>query len=237
MLFPRLNIGDKQVIFKEATLSTMIDIAKINARKREHQLTQLINAILDDPDAGYRLTVQQRYFCLLQYIGAQSDNDMALEVNVSNFLVNDTDKSFKLSTKINGVEVRQLNGAEIEVLENITAEYSDWITGAMCLQIGNKAMPAIPAMKDSEQIRQEIMLRHSMIKALPISEFNALYDTYLEAENELTSLVSIGLDEDGVVLYPRGTEDAPCRFRSSTAFGGSAKFLYQSLVEYRTTDE
>lgn len=237
MLFPRINIGDKQVTFKEVTLGTVISIAKIKHDKLEHQLSQFIAAILDDEAAPYELTVQQRYFCLLQYIGSQSKNDFEVDVDVGNFLFNDNTNDFKLSVKIGDVSVRQLNGAEIEVLENLATDYADWITGAMALQVTSKQLPAFAACQDKNQIQAAIVERHQVIKDLPITDFNTLHEHYLSGEEQLTSLVSIGFDDNGVILYPRGTDDAPCRFQADTIFSRSAKFIYKSLVFYGTEHE
>lgn len=231
--FPAITAGDVNITMRELKIGQALSLAKMDAKKMEQQLSSFLRYALDDEDLPYSMTVQQRYYCLLQYLGAQKDNDLAVGVNVNDYLIGE-DKAWTLTTQVGEISVRQLTGLEVEALEMIAEGLDDWLVGAMALQISlGDELPYIQPLTDRRHASKVIKTRYETLMSFGQERINELYEAYAQAEEQLSSLVYVGYDNDGVVLFDTkgGSTSEPARFQCDTTFYGFTKQLFSALVE------
>lgn len=234
-VFPSLNIGTGLINMVEFSIGQGLSLAKIDQTKKEQQLSAFLGFVLDDPSQAYSMTVQQRYYCLLQYLGAQVKNDLSPDVDVNDFLIAE-DKPWLESVQVGDMSFRQLNGIEIEALEVIATNVDDWLMGAMALQITCEGLPYIMPIVDRRHAAKVIKNRYDLLMAMDQQRIDDFYQQYLEAEEQLSSLVSIGYDSQGIVLYEveGGSNSVPARFHCHSALFGITKQLFSAMVEGST---
>lgn len=231
--FIAINVGDITLTQNEVIVKEALSLAKLNPNLLEQQLSAFLSYSLDDNELPYNLTVQQRYYCLLQYLACQKDNDLAVNVNVNEYLI-DEHKEWKHQVVVEGVTVRQLTGLEIEALELIAQGLDDWLVGAMALQISFGAdFPYIQPLTDRRHAAKVLKSRYDLLISYGQEKLNDLHRIYSEAEDQLASLLYTGFDNKGVVLFKAngGNDSEPARFQCDTAFYGFTKQLFSALVE------
>jgi hypothetical protein len=231
--FPMLNLGNQNLPIKELSVGEMLSIAKLDPNKLEQQLSSFLRYALGDDEAPYLMTIQQRYYCLLQYLSQQKTNDLAVSVNINNYL-KDKSIDWKESISIGDLTVRQLNGYEIEALELIAESVDDWILGAMALQITyGDNFPYIVPLNDRKLAGNVIASRYEELLKLDQDSLNDLYSKYQEADSALASLLLTGFDSKGVVIYENagGVSSEPARFQVDSSITGFTKQLFSALVE------
>lgn len=231
--FQSITAGNINIVMNELEVGEILSLAKLNPRLKEHQLSGFLRHALDDDTAPYTMTCQQRYFCLLHYLSAQKENDLAVDVNINDYLHLDA-KPWKEQVTVGDISVRQLNGCEIEALEVIAEDIGDWMLGAMALQISyGDQLPYIQPLTDQVLASKIIKSRFLAIQKLSQDELNQLYEKYAEAQDELNVLLTIGFDSEGVTLYEAkgGLDSEPARFQIDSTFTGFTKRLFSTLVE------
>lgn len=231
--FPLLTAGDVSKAMVELGIGEALSLAKMNPKYREQQLSAFLRHALNDEMLPYTMTGQQRYYFLLQYLSAQKENDLAVGVNINEYLKGEH-QPWITSVELNGVRVRQLNGLELEALELIATGIDDWILGAMALQIslGNE-LPYIPPLEDRRLAGNVIHNRFTQLLTFGQERINELSDTFYEAEEQMASLLHHGFDSEGVVIYQAngGSDSEPARFQCDSAFYGFTKLLFSALVK------
>lgn len=236
--FPAITAGDSNLTLNELTIGEALSLAKINSKRMEQQLSSFLRYTLKDEQLPYSLTVQQRYYCLLQYLSAQKENDLAVNVNINDYLISQH-KEWKLEVEVEGVLVRQLTGLEVEALELIAEGLDDWLVGAMALQISfGPEFPYIQPITDRRHASKVIKARYDTLMAFGQERINELYRIYAAAEDQLSSLIYIGYDNEGVIIFEAegGSTSEPARFQCDTAFYGFTKQLFSALVERGAAD-
>ncbi|NUF44939.1 hypothetical protein [Acinetobacter pittii] len=231
--FPMFTAGDVSKIMDELTIGEALSLAKMNPKHREQQLSAFLRYALRDEQLPYTMTSQQRYYFLLQYLGAQKENDLAVGVNVNDYLKSDH-TPWQISTEVDGVKVRQLNGLELEALELIAEGLDDWILGAMALQISfGDDLPYIQPLEDRRLAGNIIKNRFSKLMSFGQERINELYQTLYEAEEQMASLLRLGFDSEGIVVYEAngGGDSEPARFQCDAAFYGFTKQLFSALAK------
>lgn len=235
--FPTINAGDISITQNELIVSEALSLAKLDQKRMEQQLSAFLRYTLDDESLPYTLTSQQRYYCLLQYLGAQKQNDLAVEVNVNDYLYSEH-KEWKTEVVVEGVKVRQLTGLEVEALELIAEGLDDWLVGAMALQMSfGTDFPYIQPLTDRRHAAKVIKSRYDILLSYGQDKLNDFYRIYSIAEDQLASLVCLGFDSEGVILFKvnGGSDSEPARFQCDSAFYGFTKQLFSALAQGSTT--
>lgn len=231
-VFPALNIGTELLTMVELSIGQALSLAKIDQTKKEQILSAFLSFVLKDSEKPYSMTVQQRYYCLLQYLGAQVRNDLSPDVNVNDYLISQ-DKAWTESVSLDDVSFRQLNGTEIEALELIATNVDDWLIGAMALQVTCEGLPYIMPLNDRRHAAKVVKNRYDLLMTFDQDEIDKLYQKFLQAEEQLSSFVYVGYDKEGVVLYEAegGNDSIPARFQCHSALFGLTKQLFSAMVE------
>lgn len=231
-VFPALNIGTELVNMVEFSIGQALSLAKIDQTKKEQQLSAFLGFVLEDTTKPYTMTVQQRYYCLLQYLGAQVENDLAQDVDVNEYLIA-KDKPWTEQVAVGNSSFRQLNGTEIEALELIATNVSDWLMGAMALQVTCEGLPYIGFLNDRRHAAKVIKNRYDLLMTFDQKKIDDLYQQFIAAEEQLASFVYVGYDKDGVVIYEAegGSDSVPARFQCNTALYGITKQLFSAMVD------
>lgn len=235
--FPTVTAGDIAITQNEVLVSEALSLAKLDQNLMEQQLTAFLRYSLDDDLLPLSMTSQQRYYCLLQYLGAQKQNDLAVGVNVNDYLFSGH-KAWKTQVIVEGVTVRQLTGLEVEALELIAEGLDDWLVGAMSLQMSfGEDLPYIQPLTDRRHAAKVIKSRYDRLVSYGQDKLNDFHRIYSLAEDELASLVSLGFDSKGVVLFKTdgGSDSEPARFQCDTTIYGFTKQLFSALAEGSTT--
>ncbi|MFX7112061.1 hypothetical protein ABTI33_10005 [Acinetobacter baumannii] len=234
--FPLFTAGDASKSMVELGVGEALSLAKLNPKYHEQQLSAFLRYALQDEQLPYSLTGQQRYYFLLQYLGAQKENDLAVGVDVNKYLKSEH-QPWVTHIEVKGVGVRQLNGIELEALELIAEDIDDWILGAMALQItlGNE-LPYIQPLHDRRLAGEVIKNRFTQLLTFGQERINELSQTYYEAEEQMASLLHLGFDSEGVVIYEAngGSDSEPARFQCDSAFYGFTKLLFSTLAKRST---
>lgn len=234
--FPAMTVGDANITMNELQIGQALSLAKMDASKMEQQLTSFLRYALKDDSLPYTMTVQQRYYCLLQYLGAQKENDLAVDVNVNDYLISE-DREWKTVVQLGEFTIRQLTGLEIEALEMIAEGLDDWLVGAMALQMSfGTELPYIQPLTDRRHASKVIKTRHETLMQFGQERINELYKVYSQAEEQLSSLLYIGYDNDGVVIFDTkgGSTSEAARFQCNSAFYGFTQQLFSALAERST---
>lgn len=234
-LFPPIDIGTEKLTVRELKLGDAISVGKLNPNLLEHQLSAFLRCITDDPIKPLTMHGQQRYYCLLQYLSAQEKNDLAVEVNINDYLINEP-RPYQDSIQIGDISVRQLNGLELEALEKLAEDLEDWIIGAMALQMGTPDYPAVGPFTDARAAADALLERYKAFCELDQDKYNQLREVYIEAEEQLASLLFLGFDHQGVVIYESegGAGSIPARFSCNAAFYGFTRQLLEELAARST---
>ncbi|MCK4090637.1 hypothetical protein [Acinetobacter radioresistens] len=235
-VFPGLNIGTEMVNMNEFSIGQALSLAKIDPTKNEQCLSAFLGFVLNDPVKPYSMYGQQRYYCLLQYLGAQIENDLSPSVNVNDYLIA-TDRPWIESVEIEGVSFRQLNGLELEALELISTDVSDWLIGAMALQVTYEGLPYIQPLTDRRNAAKIIKNRYELLTTFDQKKIDDLYKLFVKAEEKLACFLYLGYDKEGIVIYEAegGNQSVPARFQCHSALFGLTKQLFSTLVERSTT--
>ncbi|EPL0210995.1 hypothetical protein OCG83_003959, partial [Acinetobacter baumannii] len=93
-----------------------------------------------------------------------------------------------------------------------------------------------PPQKNLDFTCKIIQSRSERLLALDQVEFNDLFNKFTYVSSQLNTLVNISYS-NGIVLNKvnGGTDDAPVRFRATSAITGPARELYSILVQENTT--
>lgn len=231
--FPMIQGGDVSQVLDELTLGEAISLAKLNQKHLEQQLSGFLGYAMRNKELPLSMTGQQRYYFLLQYLAAQVNNDLSSEVNIDEYLIAQ-DAPWKLQTEVDGVTVRQLIGAELEALELIANGLDEWVLGAMALQISfGDEFPYLEPIQNRRHAGKVIKNRYEQLIALGQTRINELHPIYAKAEEQLASLLHIGYDSIGVVIYKAngGSDSEPARFQVDSTFYGFTKQLFTAMVE------
>lgn len=227
--FQSVSINDRKYIFSELTFSQAIGIARIPQSKNEARLTQFLKCVFEgtniDPLA---MTAQERYYLLLSYL-AQQQNALSAHRFASQFLKPQPSSFVSQSLPEDGIFVTLMTGRLAELLENTCGDLVDWITGVLATQVTHPDLPPLPDLQtDDAALLEQFKARCKAIGAMPTSKFNHMYSVYTRHMSDLSVLVHLGVDKDGITVLG-GADDAPTRFRPSAAFTGSVGQLVQSI--------
>ncbi|AWL27162.1 hypothetical protein DJ533_00315 (plasmid) [Acinetobacter defluvii] len=226
MSFTNIEIGGVNYGLNHLLVSNILQMSKIKPEYYEKQLTQALYTIApcSDPQAILKMSIHERYAILLSYLQLV-DNRLDEDVDISEYL-GDLSQFRNERIEMDDISVRPLNGLEAQALEEGCENTVDWIMGAMAIQIGCEGFPPIDTFSTIPFTKNLIKTRIDLLSKLEIGHFNSLFNAYLHLDSHFNSLVNISFD-NGIVLKKinGGTDDAPLRFRPTSAFIGHANSI------------
>lgn len=208
--------------FKELIFKSALKVAAIDPKFNEKRLTVFLRQVLGDQIDPLEATVQERYFLLLNYLGQHNGTTTLLDIGLDFNL-------YKVVTPVPWTEqiqsgnftVRQLTGRDAEFLEENCNSIQEWCCCMIALQIADSTIPELsrlPTNDLDDHINKDLFqTRLNYLKEDGLSAFDPLFGILDKLNDEMSSLVRISISKEGFVVM-RGTDDAPVRFRPSSAF-------------------
>lgn len=216
--FPRLSVGNTHYQLHELTFGQSIKVAKIPERLNEQRITAFLAAALKDDELPLSLPVQVRYWLLLQYLSAQTGTLIDAHTDYAPYLIS-SDAEWATECADDGLVVRQLTGLQSEVIEQACEDVADRVLGAMAFQmVDYSGLDPLPTSPTTQNLWGVLMQRAEVLRDLPESVFDALFERYQRQSDRMATLLRIGFDNDGVVIFG-GTANQAARFRPASAFG------------------
>ena len=128
-----LSLRHEQVTPKEIEIGQAIAIGDIPQDAYELRLTAFLAAVLQDPTLPLRLTVQERYYILLNCL-VISNSDYTMDAgDVSEFLSPTT--TAPDTAQVEAIYIQQLRGHHADFLQSNCENVYDWIAGQMAMQL------------------------------------------------------------------------------------------------------
>lgn len=248
-----LELLNTSVLMPDLTIGQAIDIATIQQKYNERRLSALIGHITDNPSLAGSLTVQERYYFLLNHRDLSNHNYTgdAGGVDSTRFVVETLISEIPDSYVVGEITVQHLRGAHACVIEGLCENVFDWLCGQMACQLyGNLASTIggdiegfdwdqLPLDATENAIGKIVKERFELIGALNINQFNDLVHAFNLGNIQLAHLVELSCDMDGLTLLEQGGDQAgqPSRFHTLGHIQGTAARIIDRIAERRTNDD
>lgn len=210
-----------------------LQLARMPEQLLEARLSRFLGFVLDDESLARALSVQERYYLLMQYLSVQNGSPLATNADYGRYLLKTSQREpWQSSIATHGLIVSHLTGNQAEILETLCEDVADWVLGAMAFQCSLAAgqWPPLPPESAKNDDHANIMRqRIAILENMDQSAFNSLYDHYLVTCDRLSRFVRTGFDAMGVTVLG-GADDAPARFRAAASLNGIIERLGRCLV-------
>lgn len=230
---PKIELGDKVVQMRELTIGQALEVSGIPERMQEARLSKFLALALNDELLAESLTVQERYYLLMQYLSMQDGTPLAADVNFPAYLL-PRNRPWKATVKGMICDWRQMTGHDAMLLELTCEGAADWVLASIAMQSVRSDWPVMPGPDAMPSERNEAMqARYRLVRDLPASEFEAMATEWRAACHGMARFIMTGFDNQGITVLPSsgGADDAPMRFRPSAAFGEVCRELERCLAE------
>ncbi|WP_230657772.1 hypothetical protein [Psychrobacter sp. I-STPA10] len=255
----QLQLLQDKISLPDLTIGQAMDIAKIPERFNEKRLSALITHLTNDAELADLLTVQERYYILLNQqmlaehkYSEQGDQHRYLLPTIES----DVPDSFE-HPNLN-ISIQHLRGKHVCVLETQCENLFDWLCGQMACQLYGDIFTQIMGEDNSDdkydkweaisvgltenEINELMQNRVAMLTSLPEYIFNYLVTIYSDMLASLTHFVDISNDNQGITLLSvnqasnqeQNTEglvhSEPARFLTLAALRGTASQLAKLIT-------
>jgi|GEM_PF-1692077 len=240
-------LNDREITLPELNYEQAIDISKIPPEFNEKRISAMIAHLSGDAKLAASLTVQERYFILLNH-HAITESEFIGQVGqgyLKDYTKNTIEREIPATTAVGELVVSHLYGAHACVIESLAENVADWVAAQMACQIsgnvayftGGEAMiwePVTPFMSDTE-INEKIQERFAFISSLSVSKFNNLANVFNMALIDLEHFLNIGFDNDGITIVPQGGagDNSPARFCALECLHGVIERLSECVAGRR----
>lgn len=229
--FDPIHIGENSYKLNEITFNEALKVSAVDAKLNEKRISEFLSHSLKDGSLPLKMTEQERIFLMLKYVQNQTNTLFSSEADLSNCFLDQTTWLEQITEQ--GITVRQLNGNEAEYLEAHCMNAAEWIACMLAFQISYENHGHLGSFPDRGlpdlAYKNQFSLRLNYLKSLPQSDFDLIYQDFQKLNNQLFTHVQLSVNNDGFVVL-RGADDAPLRFRASTAFIGILKELDKSFT-------
>ena len=227
----RVEVGGRKYQPTELTFNGCFKIATIAEKFNESRITEFLKQSLGDSDLPYVMTAQERYYLLIRYLATQKNTLLGVAASFENYTLT-PEKPWRTSVDIENFTIQQLTGRHLEVLEEVCENAWHWVIGSLAFQMVKsdiENMPALPTSDIKEELDAALKLRVSILRALPQSRLDGYYNLVQQANEEMTSLVRLGVDNNGITVLG-GEGDDSMRFRPAAAFTGIVAVLARHTI-------
>jgi hypothetical protein len=232
--FPRIEIGSRMVYLRELKTGEALSLARMPEALLEARLTKFLAAILEDESLALSLSVQERYYLLMQYLSIQDGSPLTTNANFNKYLLIPSQReAWHQSITDDRLTVNHLTGNQAEILESLCEDVADWVLGAMAFQceISGIDWPLLPSGKaQNSELSTVMRQRIAILENMDQSSFNNLYEQYLVMCDRLSRFIRTGFDSKGITILGGADNDAPARFRASASLGGIIERLGRCLA-------
>lgn len=106
--FHPITIAGKNLTMRELSFDETIKVARISEKLNEMRITAFLGYALGDPHLAQKMTIQERYYLLMQYLSTQQDELTGQKSDYQHYLKPVTE-SWQTSIKVDSlITVRQL---------------------------------------------------------------------------------------------------------------------------------
>lgn len=238
----QLQLLETKVNMPDLTIGQAMEIAKIPERFNEKRLSALITLITNDNELADKLTVQERYYFLLNQ-QALSQNKYAQQTDLSEYFI-ETNEQVVPSEYLDestGIGVQHLRGAHVCLLETICEDLFDWTCGLMACQLfgdlssimgGDMVWDKLEAGMLQSELNREVLTRAKTISELSELSFNNLAGFFDSATAHLIHYLDTSIDNKGITVVKEvDGEYMPARFQAISELRGHARQLARYIVE------
>lgn len=237
-----IALRNQEIFLKELTIGQIVQIAKIPQAMNELRLNAFIGYVCQDETLANQLTVQERYYILLNYLSI-SQNDYMMNEDVSNYFIQA--KTAPDVVTIGNIHVQQLFGNHVTELQTRCENIYDWLAGQMACQLhgdmteffGDETNPVVwEKMPVAGEIITVFQKRFEMIESLTDSQFQALSDVFYQGCDKLKHLLDISLDNEGITILGNSEQQGGgdliiARFRTLSVLSDIAKRISELINE------
>lgn len=239
--FPALRTRRLDVQLRELTIGEAVELAAVPLKGHEAAITQLLRSIVREARGAHadpgRWTVQERMMVVAHYLASTSEGGGNFQVGEGRFLDYlhaEPDGAPDVAPAGDACgdswDVRQVTGDEAAIMEGLCASRLDWLAADMAARLAvrgkNEGRP--DASTRAGEFARWVHERMGVFKAMPESDFEALFGVYRAGLLELHHLFWLELDAEGYVAMPRkggGADLAPARFPASSTLSELALAL------------
>ncbi len=229
--FDPISIGENSYQLNEVTFNEALKVSAVDAKLNEKRISAFLSQSLKNNALPLKMAAQERYFLMLKYVQQQTNTLFSSDADLSKCFLEQGAWLNQITEQ--GITVRQLNGAEAEYLEAHCMNAAEWIACMLAFQISYEDHEHLGSFPDRGlpdlAYKNQFSLRLNYLKSLPQSDFDLVYQDFQKLNNQLFTHVQLSVNNDGFVVL-RGADDAPLRFRASTAFIGILKELDKSFT-------
>lgn len=208
-----ITLLNTQVVLTENSMENIMEIAKIPEELNESRLSSLINFIGNNPFLAGKLTVQERYYLLLNYF-ILSDSPFSSVGDCSEYFLPTDVATVPNQVQLQTAYMTHLYGNQAALLEKQCENAYDWLCGQIALQCfgdlsfllgDNNEDKALWVWEkvvttDNQGLSEIVNNRYNLIKKLTPGEFTRLTDIFYEGGQQLVHFVELGLDNKGITL-------------------------------------
>jgi len=202
-----------QVVLSENSMENIMETARIPEELNESRLSSLINFISNDPLLAGRLTVQERYYLLLNYF-ILSSSPFSSTGDCSEYFLPTDIASVPNQVQIQTAYITHLYGNHAVLLEKQCENAYDWLCGQMALQCFGDLSFLLDhnnedkslwvwekvTATDQQALSDAVNHRYGLIKKLTPDEFTRLTNMFYEGCDQLAHFVELSLDNKGIAL-------------------------------------
>lgn len=238
----QLQLLENTVPMPDLTIGQAMEVAKIPERFNEKRISALITLVTGYPELADKLTVQERYYFLLNQ-QALSQNKYAAESNLSEYLI-DTVESLVPKEYLDEetqIGVQHIRGAHVCLLETICENLFDWTCGLMACQLfgnlssivgGDMVWDKLDDSLTQNELNKQVLERAKTISDLSEFDFNNLAELFDSLISNLSHYVDTSIDNKGItVIGEVAGEYVPARFQALFELRGHARQLARYIVE------
>ncbi len=233
------------VKLRELTLGQSIGLCSLPANRHELTATEMLSfvATAERPSDAHltdpRLwSVEERALLIAKYLAQVCDDGPDFSIGdgrLSDYLMLDRDlpaQRIELPGLVAGKACAMvpLVGAAAQVLETLCETRGQWFIGAIACQIlvAGEEAPDWASMSDADGMAW-VAGRMERLRALPESDFSAIYAAYLDGAERLAHFFHVDFDDAGIIMQPVEKEGAaqlgPVRFHAASCVSDLARLL------------
>jgi hypothetical protein len=238
--FRPLETKRLSVQLRELTIQQAVELAAIPVHKHEAAVSALLGHIVKSAAGEHRepgrWTVQERMLVVAHYIACTTEGAGNFAIGQSGQFLDYLDEAVDAAPASAEAgeacgdlwRVRQVSGDEARVMEGLCSSRFDWVAADMAARMeepGGEAETRPDATVNPGQFAQWLHDRVTLFKAMPETDFEAMFTAYRRGLVELHHLFWVELADEGYVALPRkggGASAAPARFQASSALGALA---------------
>lgn len=238
----QLQLLEHVVPIPDLTIGQAMEIAKIPERFNEKRISALITLLTGYQGLADKLTVQERYYFLLNQ-QALSQNKYSAESNLSEYVIETVESMVPKEhlDETTDIGVQHIRGAHVCLLEAICENLFDWTCGLMACQLfgnlssivgGDMVWDKLDISLTQNELSKQILARAETLSNLSEFDFNNLAELFDTLILNLSHYVFTSIDNKGVtVIGEVAGEYMPARFQALFELRGHARQLARYIVE------